>query len=187
MAEAQDLALIEGSGLKVELEPLLHAASLRYFERDGAFAQMVHDVTGLGVPRDRGAAHSADVAKQIITILAWRSPSETMLLTTELNLLRSLQTAAAALNDGCVVDQCGGVLVFRARGAEVANLVAKTAGHGAMPAIGESRRTRLADVAVLLIKIQAEESLLVIDRIYAPHVIASIRASAADLDVALYN
>jgi heterotetrameric sarcosine oxidase gamma subunit len=187
MAETQDISLIEGSGLKVELEPRLHAASLRYFERDGAFAQMVHDVTGLDIPRDRGAAHRADVAKQITTILAWRSPSETMLLTTELKLLDSLQTAAAELNDGCVVDQCGGILVFRARGAELANLVAKTAGHGAMPAIGESRRTRLADVAVLLVKIQADESLFVVDRIYAPHVMASIRATAADLDAALYN
>jgi sarcosine oxidase gamma subunit len=65
--------------------------------------------------------------------------------------------------------------------------VAKTAGHGAMPAIGESRRTRLADVAVLIVKVQAEECLFVVDRIYAPHVMASIRVSAADLDVALYN
>jgi len=187
MAEAQDLLLVEASGLKVELEPRLHATSLRYFERDGAFTRMVREVAGLDVPRDRGAAHVADVAKESITLLAWRSPSETTLLTTELKLLDSLQTAAAALTDGCVVDQRGGILVFRARGSEVANLVAKTAGHGAMPAIGESRRTRLADVAVSIIKVQAEESLLVIDRIYAPHLMASIRVSAADLDVALYG
>jgi heterotetrameric sarcosine oxidase gamma subunit len=187
MADAQDLLLVEGSGLKVELEPRLHAASLRYFERDSAFTRMVQAVTGLGVPRDRGAAHSADDAKESLTLLAWRSPSETTLLTTDLKLLDSLQTAAAALNDGCVVDQRGGMLVFRARGKEVANLVARTAGHGAMPAIGESRRTRLADVAVMLVKVQAEESLFVVDRIYAPHVMASIRASAADIDIALYN
>ncbi len=178
--------LVEGSGLKVELEPRLHAASLRYFERDGAFTRMVQGVIGLEVPREGGAAHRADDA-QSLTILAWRSPSETALLTTELKLLDSLQTAAAALNDGCIVDQRGGMLVFRARGTEVANLVAKTAGHGAMPAIGESRRTRLADVAVLIVRVQAEESLFVVDRIYAPHVMASIRVSAADLDVALYN
>jgi heterotetrameric sarcosine oxidase gamma subunit len=187
MAEAQDLALIEGSGLKVELAPQLHVASLRYFERDGAFTRMVHRVTGLGVPNDRGAAHSADVVEHGITILAWRSPSETTLLTTDSGLLDSLQTAAAALNDGCVVDQCGGMLVFRARGTEAANLVAKTAGHGAMPAIGESRRTRLADVAVLIVKVQAEECLFVVDRMYAPHVMSSIRVSAADLDVPLQN
>jgi len=141
MAEDQDLVLVEGSGLNVELEPRWHVASLRYFERDGAFTRMVRSVTGLDVPGDRGAVHSADVAKQSITILAWRSPSETTLLTTDPKLLDSLQTAAAALHDGCVVDQCGGILVFRARGTEVADLVAKTAGHGAMPAIGKSRRT----------------------------------------------
>jgi sarcosine oxidase gamma subunit len=69
----------------------------------------------------------------------------------------------------------------------VANLVAKTAGHGAMPAIGESRRTRLADVAVMIVRVQAEESLFVVDRMYAPHVMSSIRVSAADLDVPLQN
>jgi sarcosine oxidase gamma subunit len=187
MAETQDLAPIEGLGLKVELEPRLHAASLRYFERGGVFTRMVHGVTGLSVPNDRGATHSADVARQDITILAWRSPSETTLLTTDDGLLHSLQTAAAALNDGCVVDQRGGTLVFRARGNEVANLVARTAGHGAMPGIGESCRTRLAEVAVLIVKVQAEESLFVVDRIYAPHVMASIRVSAADLDALPYN
>jgi heterotetrameric sarcosine oxidase gamma subunit len=187
MAETQELVLVEGSGLKLELEPRLHAASLRYFERDGAFTRMVHRVAGMSIPNDLGATHLADLAKQGITILAWRSPSETTLLTTDNGLLDSLQTAAAVLNDGCVVDQRGGTLVFRARGSEVANLVAKTSGHGAMPAINESRRTRLADAAVLIVKVRAEESLFVVDRIYAPHVMASIRVSAADLDIPLYN
>jgi heterotetrameric sarcosine oxidase gamma subunit len=185
MAESPDLAPVEGLGLKVELEPRLHAASLRYFERDGAFTRVVQDVTGLNVPRDRGAAHRAVAAT--ITTLAWRSPNETMLLTSDSELLDSLQTAAAALRDGCMVDQRGGILTFRASGNEVANLVAKTAGHGALPGLGESRRTRLAEVAVLLVRVRAEDILLVVDRIYAMHMMATIRVSAADLNVRLYD
>jgi len=188
MGETQDLlALIEGPGVTVELLPRVHAASLRYFASDGAFAGMVRSITGLDLPADLGATHDSDASGQPVTLLAWRSPSETTLLTTDAGLLDALQTAAAALSDGCVVDQRGGLLVLRARGEAVANLVAKKAGHGAMPALGESRRVRFADVAVVLVKVRAAETLFVVDRIYAPHVMASIRMSAADLDAPLFD
>jgi heterotetrameric sarcosine oxidase gamma subunit len=192
MAESQHpLASIEGRGVTIAMEPRFHAASLRYFERDGAFTHMVQSATGLSLPNNLSATHShassgADDA-QIITLLAWRSPSETTLLTSDEGLLNTLQTSAAEFSDGCVVDQRGGILVFRAQGTGVPSLLAKTAGHGAMPAIGESRRTRLAEVAVLIVKVQAGETLLIVDRMYAPHMMASIRVNAADLDVPLYN
>jgi heterotetrameric sarcosine oxidase gamma subunit len=182
MAETQDLlASIEGPRVSVELQPRFSAASLRYFESDGAFTRMVSSITGLSVPTDLSATHSA------LTLLAWRSPRETTLLTTDHGLIDALQTAAAALSDGCVVDQRGGLLVLQARGEAVPDLVAKKAGHGAMPAIGQSRRTRFADVAVLIVKVRAEETLFVVDRIYAPHVMASIRLSTVDLDAPLFD
>jgi heterotetrameric sarcosine oxidase gamma subunit len=188
MAEVRDLlASIEGPGVSVELQPRFQAASLRYFELDGAFTRMVRSATGLNVPVELGATHGIDAAEQTVTLLAWRSPNETTLLTTNTGLLDALQTAAAALGDGCVVDQRGGLLVLRARGKAVPDLVAKQAGHGAMPAIGEARRTRFADVALLIVKVRAEESLFVVDRIYAPHVMASIRVSAADIDAPLFD
>jgi heterotetrameric sarcosine oxidase gamma subunit len=192
MAESPDpLASIDGQGVRIELEPRFHAASLRYFERDCAFTHMVQSVTGLSLPNNlrathRQASNGADDA-QIITLLAWRSPSETTVVTSDEVLLNTLQTSAAEFSDGCVVDQRGGILVFRAQGIGVPTLVAKTAGHGAMPAIGESRRTRLAEVAVLIVKLRAEETLLIVDRMYAPHMMASIRVNAADLDAPLYN
>ena len=188
MAETPDLpASIAGPGLSVELQPRFHAASLRYFERDGAFAGMIRRVTGLDLPTDLGTNHGSDAAGQHITLLAWRSPSETTLLTTDAGLLDALQTAAAGLSDGCIVDQRGGLLVLRARGAAVPDLVAKKAGHGAMPAIGEARPTRFAEVALLIVKVGAEETLFVVDRIYASHVMASMRVSAADLDAPLFD
>ena len=96
MAETQDLlAPIEGPGVTVELQPRFHAASLRYFELDGAFAGIVRRVTGLNLPTSLGATHGTGAAEQSVTLLAWRSPSETTLLTTDAELLDALQTAAA--------------------------------------------------------------------------------------------
>ena len=172
---------IENPRLRVELQPQWHTASLRHFAREGAFARMVSAATGLNIPNELRAAHDADDAKQAVTLLAWRGPTETTLLTTDTGLFDSLQTSAAALNDGCVIDQRGGLLVLRAHGPAVVELLATKAGHGAMPAIGESRRVRFAEIAVLIVKVRADEVLLIVDRIYAPHLMASIRASAADL------
>lgn len=178
---------IDGPGLSVELQPKIHAASLRYFQRDGAFAAMVQSVTGVNLPSDLGANLGTDATAQHITLLAWRSPTETTLLTTDAGLLDALQSAAAGFSDGCIVDQRGGLSVLRARGPAVPDLVAKTAGHGAMPAIGEARRSRFADVAVSILKVRGDEILLVIDRVYVPHVMASIRVSCADLAAPLFD
>lgn len=186
MAENPYLARIDGADFRIELEPRLHAASLRYFERDGAFPRLVQRVTGLAVPDELRTAHSAP-ATAGVTILAWRSPSETTLITSDDDLPDSLQAAAAAIHDGCIVDLRSGTLVFRARGQQVATVVARTAGHGAMPAIGDSRRARLAEVPVLLVKVQDDETLILVERIYAPHVMSVLRVSAADLGAPLFN
>jgi hypothetical protein len=180
MADHPHFASIENPRLQVELQPQWHIASLRYFTRKGAFARVVSAVTGLNVPNESCAAH-ADDANQAVTLLAWRSATETTLVTRAAGLVDALQTSAARLDDGCVIDQTGGLLVLRAHGPAVMDLVARKAGHGAMPASGQSRRVRFAEVAVLIVKVRADEVLLIVDRIYAPHLMASIRASAADL------
>jgi heterotetrameric sarcosine oxidase gamma subunit len=180
MAENRELAPIEVAGLRVVFEPRLHVASLRYFDRQGAFASVLHEVTGLTLPDNLQALSSAANQAREAIVLAWRSPTETLMIGTS-ETLETLQGAATILTDGCVVDQRGGVLVFRAGGEAVADLFARLGGQGASPPIGESRRTRLADVAVLAVKVQAEETLLIVERSYAPHLMAAIRVSAADL------
>jgi heterotetrameric sarcosine oxidase gamma subunit len=181
MADNPYFTSIENPRLRVELQPQWHTASLRYFARESAFARMVSAATGLNVPNELRAAHDADDAKEAVTLLAWRSPTETTLVTRDAGLLDSLQTSAATLDDGCVIDQTGGLLVLRVHGPAIVDLLARRAGHGAMPAIGESRRARFAEIAVLFVKVRADEVLLIVDRIYAPHLMASIRTSAADL------
>jgi sarcosine oxidase gamma subunit len=185
MAENNDLAPIQVAGLRVVLEPRLHVASLRYFDRKGAFALLLRDITGVTLP-DSLVLRSAEDLTWGAIILAWRSPTETLMISAAPTLIETLQGAAATLTDGCIVDQRGGALVFRAGGEAVPDLFARLGGHGACPAIGESRRTRLAEVAVLAVKVQPEETLLIVERCYGPHLMAAIRASAADLTIPLF-
>ena len=186
MAENPDLTPIQVAGLRVVLEPRLQVASLRYFDRQGSFAGRVHNITGMRLPDSLCALRSAEERTWEAIILAWRSPTETLMISAAPTLIETLQGAAATLPDGCIVDQRGGDLVFRASGEAVADLIARLGGHGACPAIGESLRTRLADVAVLAVKVQPEETLLIVERSYGPHLMTSIRVSAADLAIALF-
>jgi sarcosine oxidase gamma subunit len=186
MAENQDLAPIQVAGLRVVLELRLQVASLRYFDRQGGFAGLVHDITGMILPDSLCALRSAEDRTRETIVLAWRSPTETLMISTS-ETLETLQGAAATLQDGCIVDQRGGALVFRASGEAVADLIARLGGHGSCPAIGESLRTRLADVAVLAVKVQPEETLLIVERSYGPHLMTAIRVSAADLAIPLFR
>ena len=187
MAENQDLAPIQIAGLRVILEPRLQVASLRYFDRQGVFAGLVHNITGMRLPDNLCALRSAEERTWEAIILAWRSPTETLMISAAPTLIETLQGAAATLPDGCIVDQRGGALVFRASGEAVADLIARLGGHGACPAIGESLRTRLADVAVLAVKVQPEETLLIVERSHGPHLMTAIRVSAADLAIPLFS
>jgi heterotetrameric sarcosine oxidase gamma subunit len=175
------LAAIESPRLVVALEPGLCAASLRYFGADNEFTRWLGDATGLKIPDALRTSHRNGDDARAATVLAWRSPTETILLTRDAGFLESLKGGSQAVAGGCVVDLSGGLLTFRARGDAVAALVATKAGSGAMPSMGEARRTRFADVSVMLVKVQPDELWLVVDRIYAPHLMASIRASVADL------
>jgi hypothetical protein len=187
MAENQDLAPIQIAGLRVILEPRLQVASLRYFDRQGVFAGLVHNITGIRLPDNLCALRSAEDRTCEAIILAWRSPTETLMISAAPTLIETLQGAASTLPDGCIVDQRGGALVFRASGEAVADLIARLGGHGACPAIGESLRTRLADVAVLAVKVQPEETLLIVERSHGPHLMTAIRVSAADLAIPLFS
>lgn len=166
-------------------EPQLQVASLRHFDRQGAFVRLLSDIAGVTLPdRLRAVRSTADLRSEAI-ILAWRSPTETLMISAALTLIETLQAAAAVVTDGCIVDQRGGAWVFRAGGESVADLFARLGGHGAFPAMGESRRARLAEVAVLAVKVAPDETLLIVERTYGAHLMAAIRASAADLAIPL--
>jgi hypothetical protein len=186
VAENQDLAPIRVAGLRVVLEPQLQVASLRYFDRRGVFADLLQRIAGVSLPDSLRALRNAEDLTSEVTVLAWRSPTETLMISAAPTLIESLQGAAATLTDGCIVDQRGGAVVFRAGGEAVPDLFARLGGQRACPSMGESLRTRLADVAVLAVKVQTEETWLIVERSYGPHLMAAIRVSAADLSMPLF-
>lgn len=178
---------IQAAGLRVEFEARLQVASVRHFEANGAFAQLLRDMTGVRLPdRLRAVSSTADRRPDAV-ILAWRSPTETVMICSAPASIDKIQVAAATMTDGCIVDQRGGAMVFSADGARVSDLFARLGGLGACPALGESLRTRLAEVAVLAVKVRPEETLLIVERSYAPHLMAAIRVTAADLAVPLFG
>ena len=68
--------------------------------------------------------------------------------------------------------------MLRAHGEGIPGLFARIGGQGTLPALGEARSSRLAEVPVLAIRVHPGEVLLIVDRVYAEHLKAWIRASA---------
>ncbi len=87
----------------------------------------------------------------------------------------------ASCEDGCVVDQTGGAWVLRASGKRVADLLSRLGGQGTHPSLGQSKRCRLGDVAISVIRVEQDELLLVVDRMYAEHLMEWIRMSVCQL------
>jgi sarcosine oxidase gamma subunit len=178
MDEFSDRLLpVEESGVRISLEPDIHMASLRYFDVSGAFSVAMGAIIGVRFPEKLCAIAVPQHGDAKRMILAWRSPTETFLLCDDSSVIRRLEAEAEILNDGCVVDQTGGALVLRVSGKCVAGLFARMGGQATLPNLGEARRSRLADVPVLALQVQADEILLVVQRVYAEHLMMWIRVS----------
>jgi sarcosine oxidase gamma subunit len=164
------------AGLSVRVDEALQVATLRYFAPDGRFAEAVHEVMGLALPQTQQALTASDGQ----LILAWRSPTETLCLAT--NPARLVQIAArlAGLADGCLVSLTGGLQVLQVTGARIADLLCRLGGTGSIPRPGEARRSRMAEVPVLALSLTAGETLLVVDRAYAEHLMGWIRETLLD-------
>ena len=185
MADAPAPLSIEAVGLSVEVETRIKLATLRFFERDGAFAKTVSSLVGIALP-DIGRAQDGGGSLRS-RILAWRGPTETTLIGGDDELIDSLQRAVANSGEGCVVDQSAGAWIFRVSGTAVQGLFARLGGQNTMPSLGESRRSRLADVPVYSLKVRPEDTLLIVDRTYGAHLLALIRATAEDFGVPLFD
>jgi heterotetrameric sarcosine oxidase gamma subunit len=178
MVEPSDLTTpIEGAGLAVRVEEEMQAATLRYFEPGGAFGAAVQEVTGAALPQPLAAAQSPDGE----LTLAWRSPTETLLLTPSAPRLAQLEARLASAPDGCLVNLSGGLKVLRVTGERPAELLCRLGGTASVPRPGEARRSRLADVTVLALSVRPGETLLLVDRAYAEHLMGWIRETLLDL------
>jgi hypothetical protein len=164
------------AGMTVAAEEAVHVATLRYFTADGAFAAATQAVMGAPLPRPLQAVDLPAAG----AILAWRSPTETLCLMNSAERFAALAEHLNGMDDGCLVDLTGGLRVLRVTGERIVDLLCRLGGTASVPQPGDARRGRLADVPVLTLAVRAGEALLLVDRGYAPHVLAWTRETLLD-------
>ena len=170
---------VEVAGLYVRVQRQVEVASLRYFDAADRFAATVSEFLGGPMPAPLRALR-IDAAFGARFILLWRSPTETLLLSYDPAALAELDQRVASEVDGCVVIQTGGIRVLRVAGPKARDLLLRLGSVAAIPALGEARTGRLAELQVLTACVQAGEYLLLVERVYANHLLDWIRATVAD-------
>lgn len=171
---------IVSADLVASVERAMAVAALRHFDRAGAFADTLRAATGATLPEPLEARESADAQ----LILAWRSPTETWCVARSAAQLAEFSALLGTPADGCIVDLSGGVRIVRVTGDRIAALLSRLGGAASVPAPGEARRSRLADVPVLALSVHPGETLLAIDRAYLPHLLTWIRETLLDFEAA---
>ena len=162
------------AGVSVRVEAGAPAAALRYFTPDGEFAAAAR-AAGAALPP---ALTARDTGRELV--LAWRSPTETLCLARGMPRLAQLREALQGVPGGCCVELSGALSVVHLNGERVADLLARIGSAASIPRAGEARRSRMADVPVLALCVNAPEVLLVVDRYYAPHLLGWIRETLLD-------
>ncbi len=193
----RDLGVEEGfsaDGLSVRWDHGLAIASLRYFDPASSFATEVAEVLGGPLPEplrahrrllvtagDCAGTRAEGAAKgESELVLAWRSPTETLLVTADAGCLSRVDGFAANRSDGCLVDQTGGILTLMVAGARASDLLLRLGSTAAVPALGEARTSRLAELSVMSLCTRPGEILLLVERVYVRHVFGWIRETIAD-------
>jgi sarcosine oxidase gamma subunit len=174
-----DFQGIESGNLSVRTEPGYHIASLRYFDRAGPFTDAVSEELGCKLPEPLGAARIEHGGSH--SILAWRSPRETLFLCSDAERFAALEHRIAGAADGCLVNQCGGIRVVRVSGAQARGLLLRLGAATTLPHLGEARTGRLAELSVLSLGVVPDEYLLLVERVYVHHLLDWIQATAADM------
>jgi sarcosine oxidase gamma subunit len=174
------LKRIEIEGLSVAEEPAYLIASLRYFDSTGRFAAAANEALGRPLAEPLHAIH-VEPSTGAHFILAWRGPSENLLLCSDQAAFSTVATKLAAAVDGCMVDQTGGIRVVRVAGSRARDLLLRLGAATALPDLGGARTGRLAELSVLTLCVRLSEYLLLVERVYAHHLFEWIHATAADI------
>jgi heterotetrameric sarcosine oxidase gamma subunit len=113
-------------------------------------------------------------------ILVWRSPTETLLLSKDPPAFARLEAELAAAADGCMVNQTGGLCVVRVQGRRTDDLLTRLGADSAIPGIGEARTGRFAELQATAVRFAADEVLLIVERVYADHLLEWMAVTAGD-------
>jgi hypothetical protein len=181
---------LDADGLSVRLEGGLQIASLRYFEVAGAFAAALGSALGGPMPEplravrramDRagtGTAGTGTAGSELV--LAWRSPSETILLSRDAEQFASIAKHAADRADGCMVDQTNGISAYTVTGTRAPDLLVRLGSTAAIPALGEAHASRLAELTVMSLCVRPGDIMLLVERVYGGHLLGWIAATVGD-------
>lgn len=168
-------------GLAVETIPGMEVASLRYFEPGGSFAAEAHRIMGRALPGPLQASAGADAQGDPRLILAWRSPTETLVLSGDRIAFADLKRGLAKAADGCMVEQTGGLCAIRVGGRRSSDLLLRLGGSASIPRIGEARSSRLAELNVLTLSVESSVLILVVERVFLSHLLGWIQNTVAEL------
>jgi sarcosine oxidase gamma subunit len=196
VGNSQELfAAIEVKGLTVDGIRGMHVASLRYFNPAGNFAGAVRERIGRALPQplraDAATLGSTALGSTTLIstiqggnskfILAWRSPTETLLLSEDRDAFAHLKESLASVPDGCMVDQTGGLCPVRVSGSRAGDMLLRLGSGASIPAAGEARSSRLADLQVMTLCVQPGTLILLVERVYLAHLLGWMSTTAADL------
>ena len=177
---------IEADGLSVSIDCEYWAASLRYFDSQGSFAAVLRNVLGTPLPeplramRTQAPIRGEAPVNSLPFILAWRSPTETLLLSKDALAFAQLEGEFVASADGCMVNQTGGLCVLRVQGRSTDYLLTRLGAMSAIPGMGEARTGRFAELQATAVRVAADEVLLIVERVYADHLLEWVAVTAGD-------
>jgi sarcosine oxidase gamma subunit len=163
---------IDAAGLSIQPVASVWMAAIRFFDPAGEFVNGLAGRVGGPMPGPlqalRYAADPAGAAPQSQILLASRSPNETLLLCDQAWVLAALEDFAAGRSDGCVVNQTGAYRVWEIAGDRAPDFLARL-GSASLPALGEARMSRVAELTVMTLSVEAGSTLVLVDRLYSEH------------------
>ena len=171
------------AGLSIEPVAPVWIASIRFFDLAGEFASGLAGRVGGPMPgplqalRYAGDPGGAMPDSQIL--LASRSPNETLLLCNQAWVLAALEDFAAGRSDGCVVNQTGAYRVWEIAGDRASDFMSRL-GSAPLPALGEASMSRIAELTVMTLCVEAGRTLLLVDRLYADHLAGWVTETLTD-------
>lgn len=156
------------------------AISLRYFDANAEFVSRIQLVTGCELPGPLEARETSLPPTADGGVLAWRSPTETLLLAANVSALAAFDGLPASA-DGCAIDLTGAFSRFTCAGRELGAVFARLGGTGIFPGPGEAKRGRLADMPAFALSVREGECLILVEHYYARHLGEWIRQAVNNL------
>lgn len=180
MGEVAALLPPEGAGFRARLVEPLQVLALRLLPGGAEAIASAVATTGVDSLPDTGCFVGSD------PMVVWRNPGELLFICTSASaantVLRTLPAASHAL--AYSIDRSAGTITFSVQGPAVDDVLHRLMDASAVPhSVGQGTRTRMADIAVIVMRIAPDCVWLIADRTndhYLAHWIAYTAAALHD-------